>query len=134
MCCCPILTSTALIGDTLLTNAEQVFFERQNFSYQMCLHRRSWPARNISHCHTHFGQSNKARNLAFWHAGGNWGDLWTYPMDLRMSDFKPLLKQNFSLVTMPQSLFYKNKETMQKHAKEMRMSVMKGVTFCWISA
>ena len=48
-------------------------------------------------------------------------------MGLRMSDFEPLLKQNFSLVTMPQSLFYQNKATMQKHAKEMRMSVMKGL-------
>jgi exopolysaccharide biosynthesis predicted pyruvyltransferase EpsI len=117
------------LGDTLLTNAEQLFFKRQNFSYQMCLHRASWPERNISHCHTHFGQpkNREARNLAFWHAGGNWGDLWTYPQGLRMSDIEPLLKNNFTLVTMPQSLFYRSNATRDRDARQMRQSVMQGL-------
>lgn len=44
-----------------------------------------------------------------------------------MSDIEPLLKNNFTLVTMPQSLFYWSNATRDRDARQMRQSIMQGL-------
>lgn len=114
------------VGDTLLTEGEEVFFQRQQFVHQMCLHYREWPAKNISHCPKHF-ENARGNNLAFWHAGGNWGDLWPLPQQLRISGLSSLLKNNFTFVGMPQSLFYRSNATGEHQAKLIKQNVLKGL-------
>uniref|UniRef100_A0A7S2PNK8 Polysaccharide pyruvyl transferase domain-containing protein n=1 Tax=Skeletonema marinoi TaxID=267567 RepID=A0A7S2PNK8_9STRA len=114
------------LGDTLLTEGEEVFFERQQFVHQMCLHYREWPAKNISHCPKHF-ENAIGNNLAFWHAGGNWGDLWPLPQKLRMNGVASLLKNNFTFVGMPQSIFYRSNATREHHTKLIKQNVLKGL-------
>jgi exopolysaccharide biosynthesis predicted pyruvyltransferase EpsI len=50
---------------------------------------------------------------ALLHGGGNWGDLWRRNQDLRISSLETLLRKNFTIVSMPQSLYYRN-ETLKK--------------------
>ena len=52
------------------------------------------------------GLQKQQPNLALWHAGGNWGDLWRDAQDVRIPSLKTLLDNNFMVVSMPQSLYY----------------------------
>lgn len=48
------------------------------------------------------------RQLALWHAGGNWGDLWRDAQDVRIPSLATLLENRFDIISMPQSLYYED--------------------------
>ena len=58
--------------------------------------------------------------LAFWQGGGNWGDLWDRErLSLwRMKSFTQLLKKGITVIGMPQSLHYENKDYQSKDAEK----------------
>jgi exopolysaccharide biosynthesis predicted pyruvyltransferase EpsI len=64
---------------------------------------------------------------ALWHAGGNWGDLWRSAQDVRIDSFQTLLKQNYTVIGMPQSLYYTQKYLEQKDSKMLMLKIAIGL-------
>ena len=97
------------LGDTLLTQGEQTFFKHFNFQPKECQFVQCGKKCAVK-CKQMFGQSGFGPKLAFWHAGGNWGDLWPSAQKARVHSMRQLLQHNFTVIGMPQSLFYQNEK------------------------
>ena len=65
--------------------------------------------------------------VALWHAGGNWGDLWISAQDVRIASFQTLLEHNFSIVSLPQSLYYSSKVLQERHASRIKEQIALGL-------
>jgi len=68
-----------------------------------------------------------ARQVAMWHGGGNWGDLWRAAHVPRLDSFPALLRKNYTVVGMPQSLHYGNVELEGKDAATLKEKVSEGL-------
>jgi len=66
-------------------------------------------------------------NLALWHAGGNWGDLWIDAQWARIGSFQELLQAGFTIVGMPQSLYYKEAAMEVKHTAMIQEAIRQGL-------
>jgi exopolysaccharide biosynthesis predicted pyruvyltransferase EpsI len=64
---------------------------------------------------------------AMWHAGGNWGDLWRDAQTVRIPSFRTLLEFNYTVVSMPQSLYHTSVELQQQDATWLKEMVALGL-------
>jgi exopolysaccharide biosynthesis predicted pyruvyltransferase EpsI len=71
--------------------------------------------------------SKVAGSIAYWHGGGNWGDLWPSIQDQRMLSFESLLLANFSVVGIPQSFHYDSDEKRAIDTELMKASIARGL-------
>jgi exopolysaccharide biosynthesis predicted pyruvyltransferase EpsI len=110
------------VGDHMITLGELVFLQRlqqlfnPNLSVSQCGYIQHGGF--VPHCDSYFAsttyktrqtqQSQHYTNnkIALWHGGGNWGDLWRIAQEYRIPSFAKLLQQNYTIVGMPQSLYY----------------------------
>ena len=65
--------------------------------------------------------------FAFWHGGGNWGDLWDTIHDVRTTSMTLLLQQNYTILGMPQSLYFQSPVKEQQNANDFRQAVAAGL-------
>lgn len=80
------------------------------------------------------GGLGQKQNLALWHAGGNWGDLWRDAQDVRIPSLKTLLDNDFMVVGMPQSLYYQDEELKRRDIEDIKRNVAQApekVVFTW---
>ena len=96
------------VGDSMITLGEMVFFAQdQAHEVSQCGYVQH--GNFIPHCDQVLSQSNPEQSpVAAWHGGGNWGDLWRIAQELRVPSFAELLGNGYSVVGMPQSLFYQD--------------------------
>lgn len=66
-------------------------------------------------------------DVALWHAGGNWGDIWSAPHNARLASFREMQSQNISVLGMPQSLNYSSIDQESKDAVFINGTVEKGL-------
>ncbi|CAB9496870.1 Polysaccharide pyruvyl transferase [Seminavis robusta] len=73
-------------------------------------------------------QQQQQQLLAVWHGGGNWGDLWPSVHRARLEQsFQALLRANFSVYGMPQSLYYREKVVQDYDARLLKHQIQKGL-------
>ena len=94
-------------GDTLISYGEKVLIERLGFKNSTeCGIRASM---NKNQACQNFSTFENGPGVAFWHGGGNWGDLWGYKKHLRrMETMIELVLKGYNVIGMTQSLYYKN--------------------------
>ena len=78
---------------------------------------------------TLLASESKSPNVALWHGGGNWGDVWKKVQPQRIASFAWLLQgsNHSTVVGMPQSLFYNNPTMAKSDATLLKQSVTKGL-------
>ena len=104
------------VGDTLISYGELVLMERMGFMNHTECHiaqslGRSKPCGDFSQ----FSDGG----LALWQGSGGWGDLWEREMITmrRPITFVQMMKKNKTVISMPSSLFYRNKTLETSDAK-----------------
>ena len=65
--------------------------------------------------------------VALWHGGGNWGNLWPQIQALRTESMEALLRANYTVLGMPQSLYFTNNETEMVNTRAFRETVQRGL-------
>ena len=95
-------------GDTLISYGEKVLIERLGFKNSTECGIVSSVNKNQA-C-KNFSAFENGPGIAFWHGGGNWGDLWTYKsLHLRrMETMTELVSKGYNVIGMTQSFFYKD--------------------------
>lgn len=128
----------ANVGDHMLTVGEQVFLKTFSNQWQECDYVQA--NKQAPPCTSVIASSLSSTNnkLAMWHAGGNWGDLWRIAQTKRMDSFRPLLRKNYTILGMPQSLHYIDNATQQKDVEKIKNDIVQGgidskkrVIFTW---
>jgi exopolysaccharide biosynthesis predicted pyruvyltransferase EpsI len=76
------------------------------------------------HCHA---AAVAAPTTAVWHGGGNWGDLWRRAQQPRIDSFHDLLNAGCAVLTMPNSWYYRNKETERDDIARIRRNIVRGL-------
>ena len=114
------------LGDTLLTRGELSFFQGINLQVKECLFYKA-PGIRRGRCNRMISKSSSEQKIAFWHAGGNWGDLWPDFNKRRLPSIQHLLEKNFTVVGMPQSLYYQNRRNQLRDVRIFKESVAKGM-------
>ena len=129
----------ANVGDHMLTLGEIEFLEHPLRSYVNNKLNKELPP--PVQCHyvqaggfypscTGVISSSDATNpnkFALWHAGGNWGDLWRDAQDVRIPSFRTLLQFNYTIIGMPQSLYYSNKELQYEDSLTIKTNIGLGL-------
>jgi exopolysaccharide biosynthesis predicted pyruvyltransferase EpsI len=64
--------------------------------------------------------------VALWHGGGNWGDLWRTLHPARIRSFESLLRHEYAVVGMPQSLYYRDASRAEGDAQLLWKSIARG--------
>lgn len=59
--------------------------------------------------------------------GGNWGDLWRSAQDVRIDSFKTLLQHNYTIIGMPQSLYYSEEYLRDVDVQEIKEKIVVGL-------
>jgi exopolysaccharide biosynthesis predicted pyruvyltransferase EpsI len=73
-------------------------------------------------------QQQQQQQIAIWHGGGNWGDLWPGVQKIRIEQsFRDLREANYSVFGMPQSLYYRDKETEVYDAKLLQYALQQDI-------
>ena len=62
-----------------------------------------------------------------WHAGRNWEDLWFNLQCLCIESFRDLLRSGFTVIGMPQSMYYKNITMQEQQTQMIISSIMQGL-------
>ena len=76
---------------------------------------------------TSTSKNNHNDKYAMWHAGGNWGDLWRDAQDVRIPSFQTLLQYNYTVIGMPQSLYYANKDLEKQDIQTIKEKITLGL-------
>ena len=86
-------------GDTLISYGEKVLIERLGFKNSTeCGIRASM---NKNQACQNFSTFENGPGVAFWHGGGNWGDLWGYQKHLkRMETMTELVLKGYNVIGM----------------------------------
>lgn len=116
------------VGDSMLTFAELTFLERRGFA--KCEQCRYIQAIGYPLCEQVISSKTPVpieHEVALWHAGGNWGDLWRGVQLKRMESFPSLLAANYSIVGMPQSLHYADKRLEESDATLIKSKIVQGL-------
>lgn len=71
--------------------------------------------------------AHRGVGIAAWHAGGNWGDIWNAIQQKRIPSFYDILRNNFTLVQMPQSLHYNSETVEAKETRQIRAAIAAGL-------
>ena len=120
------------------TSSHRTSRNNNNYHYQECHYVQA--NEFVPHCeevindHGSITQKHNNTNnlsqldhkLAIWHGGGNWGDLWPVVHKLRIEHSFRALVRNYSVVGMPQSLYYKSKETESFDARLLKREIRVG--------
>ena len=111
----------------MLTLGERTFLEKSgwNHSIMECYYHQA--ARKVRPCKNNLAEMAQRAKVALWHAGGNWGDIWLRAMAPRIHSFLELLLLGFTIVGMPQSLYYKDQELKMRQKKLIGKKVMAGL-------
>jgi len=112
------------VGDHMLTTAEQVFLQNYTKDWQECDYIQA--NEKAPRCESVIVGA-KSNALAVWHAGGNWGDLWRIAQTKRLASFRPLLSNNYTFLSMPQSLYYQNNNTQQQDTHLIQKEIENGI-------
>jgi len=119
------------VGDHMITLGELEFMKRMAYDTQQVAECHLIQAGGfVPHCNTVLAKENAAEvahQPAIWHGGGNWGDLWRDAQDARIKSFLPLLEKNFTILSMPQSLYYDDLELDQSDTSNMKANIAKGL-------
>jgi exopolysaccharide biosynthesis predicted pyruvyltransferase EpsI len=67
------------------------------------------------------------RRVALWHGGGNWGDLWRTLQPVRIRSLESLLRHQYAVVGMPQSLYYRDASRAEADAQLLWDSIARGL-------
>jgi exopolysaccharide biosynthesis predicted pyruvyltransferase EpsI len=67
------------------------------------------------------------RRVALWHGGGNWGDLWRTLHPARIRSLESLLRHEYAVVGMPQSLYYRDASRAEDDAQLLWDSIVRGL-------
>lgn len=62
-------------------------------------------------------------DVAVWHGGGNWGDIWPTAQEARTRSFSKLLGANNKIVSMPQSLYFRSPDKEKSNTAEIANAV-----------
>lgn len=71
--------------------------------------------------------SAQPTRFALWQAGGNWGDLYRFVQKPRLKSITKFLQTNYTVVGMPQSYFYKERDLEPKDSQEMKERISQGL-------
>lgn len=136
----------ANVGDHMISVAEQVYVQRHKMPhgayYAECSYYQAGPW--APPCDKVLqsvaadgggdggGSSSSASldrpsSVALWHGGGNWGDLWDEIHDRRTRSMGFLLSRNFTVIGMPQSLYFRDPHVAAANAREFRRAVAAGL-------
>jgi exopolysaccharide biosynthesis predicted pyruvyltransferase EpsI len=102
----------------MLTVGEKTFLQNVGWNNSILECDYVQTANKVPSCKTNLAEMSRQATVALWHAGGNWGDLWIDAQWPRIESFQELLQTGFTIVGMPQSLYYKD-ESMQKRQTGM---------------
>jgi exopolysaccharide biosynthesis predicted pyruvyltransferase EpsI len=111
----------------MLTVGEQTFLQRSGWNNSILECEYVQSAKRVPLCTMSIPKMSKQAKVALWHAGGNWGDLWVRAQRARIDSFSELLLAGFSIVGMPQSLYYKNQTLKTQHTAEIKRKIMRGL-------
>jgi exopolysaccharide biosynthesis predicted pyruvyltransferase EpsI len=131
----PLLVDPAYhsnVGDHMLTLGEIEFLQQtMNLGVPLQCHYvqaggfyRSCTEIISESSNNHQDRNNK---YALWHAGGNWGDLWRDAQDVRIDSFKTLLQHDYTIIGMPQSLYYSAKYLQDVDVQEIKEKIVVGL-------
>jgi exopolysaccharide biosynthesis predicted pyruvyltransferase EpsI len=67
------------------------------------------------------------QRVALWHGGGNWGDLWRTLHPARIRSLESLLRHQYAVVGMPQSLYYRDASRAEDDAQLLWDSIARGL-------
>jgi exopolysaccharide biosynthesis predicted pyruvyltransferase EpsI len=151
-CCCRFLDPAyhKNVGDHMITLGELEFLDRLGFSgpqkIQQCGYVQAGSF--VESCEDFLRQPQSTRTstakevagagvvvtthqpaVALWHGGGNWGDIWRHIQPKRIDSFSLFLQNNYSIVGMPQSLYYSDKSLGEMDATHLRRSISQGLGF-----
>lgn len=115
------------VGDVMLSHGELIFLHRLGFSrdgLQQCDYLQ---AGDFLPACENVVSINTNRRAALWHAGGNWGDMWRIMQDERLASFEPLLLANFTIIGMPQSLYYNDSKLIGVDVAKMKRAIAAGL-------
>jgi exopolysaccharide biosynthesis predicted pyruvyltransferase EpsI len=111
----------------MLTIGEQNFLRRLGWNNSILECEYVQSNNKVPKCRDHVKEMSKQAKVALWHAGGNWGDLWVDAQWPRIESFEILLLNGFTVVGMPQSLYYKDLAGEKKQTDLIKSRVMKGL-------
>jgi exopolysaccharide biosynthesis predicted pyruvyltransferase EpsI len=101
----------ANVGDHMITVGELEFLKGRHINQCSYVQARDY----VPRCDDVLSQSrNNNATIAVWHGGDNWGDLWRAAQEPRIESFAPLLSAGYTIVSMPQSLYYVDDDALQK--------------------
>ena len=118
----------ANLGDVLISYGEKVLIERLGFMN----HTECGIASSVGKNHkckagengTWFQSFQNGPGVAFWHGGGNWGDLYFNPPNpVRMQTITELALKGYNVIGMPQSLHYMSPGTASRHAEKWSANI-----------
>jgi exopolysaccharide biosynthesis predicted pyruvyltransferase EpsI len=118
------------VGDHMITLGELEFMKRLGYAantQSQCHYVQA--GEFVPHCDVVIYQPNPAQAvqpLALWHGGGNWGDIWDM-QGPRIDSFVPLLEHNFTIVSMPQSFYYGDRELEKRDAERLKSNIVRGM-------
>ena len=131
------------VGDHMITVAEQVFLqnaiaagrEKKNRqskdTYQECSYIQA--STYVPSCNSTLAAKIDSmtatavtNRIAIWHGGGNWGDLWPLVHNLRTQSMEVLLQANYTILGMPQSLYFANSQLELANARALQQHVQHG--------
>jgi exopolysaccharide biosynthesis predicted pyruvyltransferase EpsI len=118
------------VGDHMITLGELEFIKRLGYAAETQSQCHIVQAGEfVPRCNVVINQeypAQVAQPLALWHGGGNWGDIWDI-QGARIDSFVPLLENNFTVVSMPQSFHYGDRELEKRDAEKLKSKIAQGV-------
>jgi exopolysaccharide biosynthesis predicted pyruvyltransferase EpsI len=115
------------VGDHMITLGELEFIKRLGYAAEtqsQCHYVQA--SKFVPDCNVSIDELNSAQvpqPLALWHGGGNWGDIWGHMQVHRIDSFVPLLENNFTIVSMPQSYFYRDAKLEKRDAEKIKSNI-----------
>jgi exopolysaccharide biosynthesis predicted pyruvyltransferase EpsI len=119
----------ANVGDHMLTLGEFVFLRGLGVHpLEEVIQCGPDHQHKVALCHSlkWWTDPNAEKLPALSHAGGNWGDLWPRHQKLRNQMIKMYAERNMLLISMPQSLYYENKDFEREDSMTIEESLTSG--------
>lgn len=135
------------VGDHMITLGELQFLKPIMAEHDIQLSQCSYiqAGEYVPPCESEIPRLAKLHQhpVAIWHGGGNWGDLWRRAQEPRIASFALLASHGYTILTMPNSWFYKDTMLEQQDVEEIRNTFKLGLeqsgekdskrrfVFCW---
>ena len=111
----------------MLTVGEKTFLQNVGWNNSILECDYVQTANQVPSCRKNLVEMSRQASVALWHAGGNWGDLWIDAQWPRIESFYELLLTGFTIVGMPQSLYYKDESMQKKQTEMIKENVQRGL-------